>query len=92
MPSAKNLGLLSTIAQEIRNITGLTFPIVSGGGIPSLKMVKSETIPNGITQLRVGEGILLGEDTTYFESVDWLEQDTFRLSAEVVEVKVSPRS
>lgn len=90
LPTTNNLGKLSSIAQEIRSMTGLEIPIVSGGGTTSLRMVKKSTVPKGITQLRVGEGILIGTDTTYHENVEWLEQNTFRLSAEVIEVKVKP--
>ena len=90
LPTEHNLALLSAISADLQNELGIRFDIVSGGGTSSLKLVKEGRIPYGVNQLRVGEGILLGRDSTHNSMIPWLNQDTFRLSAEIVEIKEKP--
>ncbi len=47
-------------------------------------------MPKGINQLRIGEGLLLGTDTTHDAEIPWLYQDAFLLKTEVIEVKEKP--
>ena len=52
-----------------------------------MKLVGNDSIPEGINQLRIGEGILLGTDTTHNSAIEALAQDTFILRSEIVELK-----
>jgi predicted amino acid racemase len=90
LPTAHNLSLLIEIAKEIESKIGIEFEIISGGGTSSLKLIESNEMPTGINQLRIGEGILLGTDTTHDYKIPWLHQDAFLLKTEVIEVKVKP--
>ena len=63
---------------------------IAGGGTSSLKLVYDGTMPPGINQLRIGEGLLLGTDTTRGDVIPWLKQDAFTLRAEIVEIKNKP--
>ena len=90
LPTRKNLSVLRLVADAIRHETGLEIPIVSGGGTSSLKLVYDGTMPPGINQLRIGEGLLLGTDTTRGDVIPWLKQDAFTLRAEIVEIKNKP--
>ncbi len=90
LPSISNLNLLLEIRKEIESKVGIRLEIVSGGGTSSLKLVDDGVMPAGINQLRVGEGILLGTDTTHSYAIPWLHQDAFLLKTEVIELKVKP--
>ncbi|SHI22559.1 Predicted amino acid racemase [Sporobacter termitidis DSM 10068] len=90
LPTIRNLNLLLETKREIEEKTGIVIDIVSGGGTSSLKLVESGDMPAGVNQLRVGEGILLGTDTTHDREIPWLHQDAFLLRTEVIEVKTKP--
>ena len=90
LPTEKNLSMLSELAIDLQNIAGRHFEVVSGGGTSSLTLIHSGEMPGQINQLRVGEGILLGTDTTHNCNIPWLYQDAFLLHAEIVEIKSKP--
>ncbi len=43
-----------------------------------------------INNLRLGELILMGRETAYGKTIDYLNQDVFTLKAELVELKTKP--
>ena len=90
LPTEKNLSNLVALSADLEKKTGLPMSTVSGGGTSSLLLVKEHRMPAGITQLRIGEGILLGTDSTHDSAIPWLLQDAFRLSSEIVEIKEKP--
>ena len=90
LPTMSNLNMLIDIADEIEKRSGIKLEIVSGGGTSSLRLIEAGEMPKGINQLRIGEGILLGTDTTHDNIIPWLHQDAFVLHAEVIEVKIKP--
>jgi len=90
LPSSNNLGVLVQLGHAIENQLGLELEIISGGGTSSLLLIGNDEVPVGVNQLRIGEGILLGTDTTNNRKIRWLHQDAFLLRAEVIEVKSKP--
>lgn len=90
LPSKSNLGLLAELGKDIEYKLGIELDVISGGGTSTLKLIEDGTIPPGINQVRVGEGILLGTDTTHNQAIPYLSQDAFILKAEVIEVKAKP--
>lgn len=90
LPSTSNLGLLASLGKDIEQKLGIKLDIISGGGTSTLLLVDNETIPSGINQVRIGEGILLGTDTTHNRPIPYLSQDAFTLKAEIIEVKCKP--
>jgi len=90
LPSPDNLGLLAEIAANLQQHLGFPLEVVSGGGTSSLIALEEGWMPAGINQLRIGEGILLGTDTTNNRAIPWLRQDGFRLHAEIIELKEKP--
>lgn len=90
LPTAHNLNLLLEMKTDIERKAGMELEVISGGGTSSLKLVEDGSMPKGINQLRIGEGILLGTDTTHGYQVPWLHQDAFLLRTEIIEVKTKP--
>lgn len=90
LPETENLGLLVYLGKLVENRLGIRLPIISGGGTSTLRLLENGEVPDGVNQLRVGEGILLGTDTTNQRTIPWLHQDAFCLRVEVIEVKDKP--
>lgn len=90
LPTLQNLNMLLDIGRKIEECIGEKLQVISGGGTSSLKLIETGEMPAGINQLRIGEGILLGTDTTHDNQIPWLHQDAFVLRAEVIEVKSKP--
>ena len=90
IPDESNLGELCQIAEELRARTGLPIPIVSGGNSSSLGLLKRGLVPEGVNHLRLGESILLGNDTAACRVLHGLYGDAFTLSTRLIEVQRKP--
>lgn len=90
IPDERNLGGLVSAAQWLRQYTGLPIPFVSGGNSSSLIMLKEGRIPRGITNLRLGESFLLGNETVTGSLFAGLYGDAFTLEASIIELKRKP--
>lgn len=90
IPTREHLESLVRLAREVESSTGERLALISGGNSSSLDLVQRGEIPPGINDLRLGEGILLGRETTRRRPVAGTFQDAFRLVAEVVELKRKP--
>jgi predicted amino acid racemase len=90
IPDEINLGKLLQIKTQIESTLGINLTIVSGGNSSSLYMVLNNTIPSGVTQLRLGEAIVLGRETAYGEDVENCYKDSFIIKGEIVEIKEKP--
>lgn len=92
-PTPEKMNELIDIAREVERRIGRPLETVSGGATSSYTLVHSGAMPEGINHLRIGENILLGYDLPnlwHIEDMDYLRQDTFTLTAEVIEVREKP--
>lgn len=90
IPTYKNLKILVDLKTEIYNEFNLKLNVISGGNSSSLPLLKNNEFPEEVNQLRVGESILLGNNVLNREKFFEAYQDTFFLSAEIVELKMKP--
>jgi len=90
MPTRENLTKLGKLTEKIENKFHMNLEVVSGGSTSVLKLVEDDLIPDRINQLRIGIGILLGQDDVRLRNIAGTYQDTFILTAEVIEVKEKP--
>ncbi|MBW9145886.1 alanine/ornithine racemase family PLP-dependent enzyme [Clostridium sp. CM028] len=90
IPDTENLGKLIKLKLDIEKNFSLRLPIISGGNSSSLYMVINDTMPEEINQLRIGEAIVLGRETSFGLAVPNCYEDAFILSGEVVEIKSKP--
>lgn len=90
IPDKENLGRLVEIKKSIEEKYKTKIPIVSGGNSSSLYMVVDKTMPEGINQLRIGEGILLGRETSFGNRIPGCYNDAFKLKGEIIEIKEKP--
>lgn len=89
LPTVENMNILLNIKRELENQLDYELK-VSGGSTVTLKLLEDGSLPQGINQFRVGEGIILGTDATGDRDIPYLSQDTVVLEAEVVEVDYKP--
>ena len=90
VPDERNLGELCQIAELIEQKICIDVPIVSGGNSSSLALLAKGPVPKRINNLRIGEAVLLGTDTSVGSVFDFLSNDAFILEAELIEVKKKP--
>lgn len=91
-PTEKNLGDLCKIAFAIEEKIGRKLEFISGGATSSLPLLVSGNMPEGINNLRIGEGILLNMDLPELWDVDivGMHKDNFILYTQIVEIKEKP--
>lgn len=92
IPDKDNLGRLIEIKRQLEEKYKIKIPIISGGNSSSLYMVVDKSIPEGINQLRIGEGIVLGRETSYGNIIPGCYNDAFKLKGEIIEIKEKPSS
>jgi predicted amino acid racemase len=90
MPTVENANMLVKIKKEIERYFGINIKYISGGSTCATKLLEEGNLPKDINNLRIGEAVILGEDSTNGRFIDGLYQDAFILKAEVVELKDKP--
>lgn len=90
IPKEDNLSEFVGIAKSIEEKYGVTLDIVSGGNSGTVYLAEAGKLPEGITNLRIGESYLQGTESSYGQEVSGTHPDTFVLEAEIVEVQVKP--
>ncbi len=88
-PSIENQSELIAIAREIESLYKVNLPIISGASSAGLPLMMKGELPDGINQLRLGASILMGIGLND-QPVPGTKQETFTLSAEIIEMKVKP--
>jgi predicted amino acid racemase len=90
IPKTDNLGGLAAIAKKIEDRFGIKLKMVSGGNSSSIYLAEKKELPEGITNLRLGESFLLGNDTAYLTKLPGTVDDAIILEAQIVELKEKP--
>ncbi|MDH5543867.1 MAG: alanine/ornithine racemase family PLP-dependent enzyme [Nitrospinota bacterium] len=89
-PDARNMAELSSFADSIEEVLGITVDIVSGGNSANLRWALSDADTGRINNLRLGESILLGCEPLDRQPINGLHTDAITLFGEVIESKVKP--
>ena len=90
LPSYENMSLLAEYGEMLGTIMGEKLPIVSGGGTCSFVRMLEGTMPERVNNLRIGEALLLGSDTSFGMNINLLTQQTMKIEAEFVEIRKKP--
>lgn len=90
IPDEENLGKLIKLKWYLEKTFNIRLPIISGGNSSSLYMLINDTIPEEITQLRIGESIILGRETSFGLAVPNCYDDVFIIKGEIIEMKSKP--
>lgn len=78
------------LAADIRSRLGVPLPVISGGNSATFDLLTSGNMPEGITNLRVGEGILLGRETVNRSPLPGCHLDAITLYGEIIELQEKP--
>lgn len=90
IPSHENMKLLVNTTSACRRYTNLSLPIICGGNSSGLPLLASGGLPGGINLYRIGESIVLGRNVLDRSPWQGTRQDTFILTAEVIESETKP--
>jgi predicted amino acid racemase len=90
VPTAEQMADFVDVVERAEAVAGERFDVVSGGSTVTLPLAEDGRLPDRVTELRVGEGILLGTDVTTGRRIPYLRGDAFELRATVVECKRKP--
>lgn len=90
IPDAENMARLLSVVQAVEERLGRRVEVVSGGNSANLNLFLEGVHPEGINNLRIGEGILLGREAITHQLVPGVYQDAFTLFVEVIEEAEKP--
>jgi len=90
IPTPEKMVELAVIAGHAGDVLGRPLEVVSGGNSANLGMVIKGRMPRGITELRLGEALLLGTEAVNKDPVPGCSQSAFTFVAEVIEVRDKP--
>ncbi len=90
-PSMESLSLLSKLRQEAEKVLGQRMPILSGGNSSLYPLITAGHMPPSINQVRIGEAIMLGHETSHYRPIKDAMGNCFELEAEIIQVKESGR-
>ena len=92
VPTPEKEQELVDLAAKVEAAIGRKLDYVSGGASTSYMRVLDGNMPKGINHLRIGEQIILAHDAPVYWGYDTpqFHRDTFRIQAEVIEVRDKP--
>lgn len=90
LPTVENMSQLTELARSIEATYQIKLEIISGGNSSSLPLLRDGKMPDGINQLRIGEVIMLGNDTVSHKPFSGTRHDSFVLKAEIIELREKP--
>ncbi|MGB3494413.1 MAG: alanine/ornithine racemase family PLP-dependent enzyme [Elainellaceae cyanobacterium] len=89
-PDSQNMHELSDLADAIEKEFQIHLEIVSGGNSANYEWYEAAQKVGRINNLRLGESILLGDETVNRKAIPGLHTNAFKLIAEVIESKEKP--
>lgn len=89
IPTRENLGHLLLLNKQAEKIYSHPLPVISGGNSSSLPLLLAGKLPP-VTQLRLGESLMLGRETVARQPVPGAHLDCFVLEAEIIELRQKP--
>ena len=90
IPDRNKMEAIAALARDLQQSHGLELDYVSGGNSGSLHLLTEGSLAAGVNHLRIGEGLLLGQETSYGRPLPHMHPDVFRLRCEVIECKLKP--
>lgn len=90
IPTREKIETFEEFVKEQERDHGIHFQIVTGGNSGNIPMLINDPKKGRIDNLRIGEGILLGLETAYRQTIPETFQDAFKIEAQVIESKIKP--
>lgn len=90
IPVAKTYEKLLELKTYIEGKYNISCDVISGGNSSCYYLFEKKMMPEGVTNMRLGELLLFGRETSYLEEYSYLHQNNFILETEIVEIKKKP--
>ena len=90
VPGDEQMSLLSAHATLLRSRLHLPLPYITGGNSANLGWAFGRNPVGAVTDLRLGEALLLGVDPLTRAPIEGLRTDAFTVVGEVIESRVKP--
>ncbi len=90
IPTREKMLALVSIAERVAGWLGRPVQVVSGGNSAAMGLVIEGRMPRGITELRLGESLLVGREAVHKNPVPGCSQRAFTFVADVIEVREKP--
>lgn len=90
LPNNDKLIQLSLYKQLVEAKFDINIPFISGGSSVTIPLLLQGLIPKGINHFRVGETLFMGTDVYNNGKLSGMENDIFKLYAEIIEVYEKP--
>ena len=85
-PTLNDIDEINQFVHHVQYETGVSFEVISGGNSSMLPLLKQYDL-GCINELRIGETLFRGVDTTTNENIPELFQNAILLEAEIIEIK-----
>ena len=90
LPSYEKLRQLEDCRERLRQEFDAELPVLSGGASVTIPLIEGGELPPGINHFRVGESLFFGTDVYNNCVLKPMQQDLFRLHAEIIELRDKP--
>jgi predicted amino acid racemase len=90
LPTHDNTNILLDLKEQVKETYDYDLRIVSGGNTATTILFDRDELPEGINNLRIGEGLIQGTDITHQREIHFLNSNNITLSAEIIELKDKP--
>jgi len=90
IPTWEKMQELVRVAERVAGTLGRPVEVVSGGNSANMGLVIEGRMPQGITELRLGESLLLGTEAVNKNPVPGCSKHAFTFVAEITEVREKP--
>jgi predicted amino acid racemase len=90
IPNPLSFDAFFRVKEMFKDHFDLPCEIISGGNSSAYHMIEKGTLPGEINNLRMGDVILFGRESAYYQSYDYLHQDAFTLDVEIIEIQYKP--
>lgn len=90
LPNTDKLIQLCLYKQLVEAKFNVKMPYVSGGSSVTIPLLMQDALPAGVNHFRVGETLFMGTDAYNQTTFDHMENDIFKLYAEIIELYEKP--
>lgn len=89
IPNREILNKITILEQKIEEKYDIKLEIISGGNSSTIYLLEDDKI-DGINNVRLGESLILGTESSYGKQMPGTSNDAFKLHVEIIEIKEKP--